>query len=167
MNEIQSWWHLENVRVQNGVLRTECLSPMHVLESYPQCDGIWRWAFGWQLCTDEVMSEEPHSGINKGTRDSSLCHMRTQGEGGHLQVRRRVLGRKLTMLVPQELGETNVCGWSHPVCDILLEQHKKPNTWDNCEDKKCVLHQDSVVEFPLNGERKDRVLWGGGGDLGI
>jgi hypothetical protein len=153
------------VRVQNRVLRTESFQCL-CWSLTPSVMAFGDGPLGDNYVQMKSWVRSPIVGSTKGTRDSSLCHMRTQGEGGHLQVRRRVLDRKLTVLVPQELWETNVCGWSHPVCDILLEQHKKPNTWDNCEGKKCGLQQDSVVEFPLNGERKDRVLWSRGGWFG-
>jgi len=39
-----------------------CVPQILILKSNPQCDGIWRGAFGRSLDLDEVMGVESHNG---------------------------------------------------------------------------------------------------------
>ena len=63
-------------------------------------------AFGRQLGLDEVMRVGSHNGvcalIARGRESSapSLCHVKTQQEGDHLQARKSTLTKNVTMLVP-------------------------------------------------------------------
>ena len=115
-----------------------CWSPNH------QCNGFWRWGlckvirFQWGQEGGALMTGLVPFWEVEGTPEGSLCHVRTQQEGRHLQARKRgpspdlnCAGILISAFQLSGEWEINFCYLSHPVYGILSWKHEQTKT--NCK----------------------------------
>ena len=109
-----------------------CLSKLHMLKFWSQCDGIWRWdlweviRFSWNHEDGVLMIRLVLLWENEKTRTFSLWHVNIHQEVGNRQSRRRNSHQNSvsTLILDhsslQNCEKINVCCLSYSVYAILL-----------------------------------------------